>query len=142
MKVLHDVGGTMTEADLSEFQPEWVDPIQTTYRGWTVSQIPPQGQGIAVLMMLNLMERFPLGEYGFHSPQALHVMIEAKKLAYADLLRYIGDPRFSTLPVSELLARRARPIAPGGLIRRGHSAPSNPLSSTASRARRGTTRSI
>ncbi len=61
VKVLHDAGGTMTEADLSEFQPEWVDPIQTTYRGWTVSQIPPQGQGIAVLMMLNLMERFPSG---------------------------------------------------------------------------------
>jgi len=117
VKVLHDAGGTMTEADLSEFQPEWVDPIQTTYRGWTVSQIPPQGQGIAVLMMLNVMERFPLGEYGFHSPQALHVMIEAKKLAYADLLRYIGDPRFSTLPVSELLnktraADRARRIDP------------------------------
>ncbi len=117
VKVLHDAGGTMTEADLSEFQPEWVDPIQTTYRGWTVSQIPPQGQGIAVLMMLNVMERFPLGEYGFHSPQALHVMIEAKKLAYADLLRYIGDPRFSTLPVSELLSKtraadRARRIDP------------------------------
>ena len=96
----------MTDADLAEFQPEWVAPIQTTYRGWTVSQIPPQGQGIAVLMMLNLMERFPLGEYGFHSPRSLHVMIEAKKLAYADLLRYIGDPRFSNVPVSELLSKK------------------------------------
>ena len=105
VKVLRDAGGTMTEADLADFQPEWVDPIQTTYRGWTVNQIPPQGQGIAVLMMLNLMERFPLGEYGFHSPRALHVMIEAKKLAYADLLRYIGDPRFSKLPVGDLLSK-------------------------------------
>jgi gamma-glutamyltranspeptidase / glutathione hydrolase len=105
VKVLREAGGTMTEADLAEFQPEWVDPIETTYRGWTVSQIPPQGQGIAVLMMLNLMERFPLGEYGFHTPRALHVMIEAKKLAYADLIRYIGDPRFSKLPVGELLSK-------------------------------------
>jgi gamma-glutamyltranspeptidase / glutathione hydrolase len=106
VKVIGDAGGTMTEADLAEFQPEWVEPIQTTYRGWTVSEIPPQGQGIAVLMMLNLMERFPLGEYGFHSPRALHVMIEAKKLAYADLLRYIGDPRVSGLPVSDLLSKQ------------------------------------
>ena len=53
------------------------------------------GQGIAALMMLNLMEQFPLGEYGFHSAEALHVMIEAKKLAYADMLKYVGDPRFS-----------------------------------------------
>ena len=106
VRAIGEAGGTMTEADLAEFQPEWVDPIQTTYRGWTVSEIPPQGQGIAALMMLNLMERFPLGDYGFHSPRALHVMIEAKKLAYADLLRYIGDPRFSKLPVSELLSKQ------------------------------------
>jgi gamma-glutamyltranspeptidase/glutathione hydrolase len=106
VRTIAEAGGTMTDADLAEFQPEWVAPIQTTYRGWTVSQIPPQGQGIAVLMMLNLMERFPLGEYGFHSPRSLHVMIEAKKLAYADLLRYIGDPRFSNVPVSELLSKK------------------------------------
>jgi gamma-glutamyltranspeptidase/glutathione hydrolase len=56
-------------------------------------------------MMLNLMERYPLGQYGFHSADALHVMIEAKKLAYADMLRYIGDPRFSRIPVSELLSK-------------------------------------
>jgi gamma-glutamyltranspeptidase/glutathione hydrolase len=82
-----------------------------------VSEIPPQGQGIAALMMLNLMERFPLGEYGFHSPRALHVMIEAKKLAYADLIRYVGDPRMARVPVAEMLskdraAERARLIDP------------------------------
>jgi gamma-glutamyltranspeptidase/glutathione hydrolase len=97
------LGGTMTMADLAEFQPEWVTPIQTTYRGWTVSEIPPNGQGIAALMMLNVMERFPLAEYGFHSPKALHVMIEAKKLAYADMLEYVGDPRFGTIPVGPML---------------------------------------
>lgn len=56
----------MTAADLKEYAPEWVEPISTTYRGWTVYELPPNTQGIAALMMLNLMERFPLGEYGFH----------------------------------------------------------------------------
>ena len=98
-------GGTMEPADLSEFQPEWVDPISTTYRGWTVSELPPNGQGIAALMMLNLMERFPLADYGQNSARALHVMIEAKKLAYADLLRYVADPRVSEVPVAGMLSK-------------------------------------
>ena len=59
--------------------------------------MPPQGQGIAALMMLNIMEKYPLGEWGFYDPRGLHVMIEAKKLAYADMLRYVGDPKFSTV---------------------------------------------
>jgi gamma-glutamyltranspeptidase/glutathione hydrolase len=112
VEVLKAQGGTMAANDLSAFQPEWVEPIKTTYRGWTVSEIPPQGQGIAALMMLDLMERFPLAEYGFHSPRAMHAMIEAKKLAYADLLHYVGDPRFAKVPVADMLdkqraARRA-----------------------------------
>ena len=102
-------GGTMTAADLSAFKPEWVDPISTTYRGWTVFELPPSTQGIAALMMLDLMEQFPLGEYGFHSAEALHVMIEAKKLAYADMLRYVGDPRLAKTPVRAMLNKtRAR----------------------------------
>jgi gamma-glutamyltranspeptidase/glutathione hydrolase len=87
-------GGAMSAADLSDFEPEWVEPISTIYRGWTVYELPPSTQGIAALMMLNLMEPFPLADYGFHSARALHVMIEAKKLAYADMLQYVGDPRF------------------------------------------------
>ena len=86
-----------------EFEPEWVEPISTTYRGWTVYELPPSTQGIAALMMLNLMEPFPLADYGFHSAKALHVMIEAKKLAYADMLRYVGDTRFATVPVAAML---------------------------------------
>lgn len=110
-------GGTLTEADLSEFQPEWVDPISTTYHGWTIFELPPNGQGIAALSMLNIMEQFPLKDYGHNSAKALHVMIEAKKLAYADLLKYIGDPRFSDIPVKQLLSkdlakRRADSIDP------------------------------
>jgi gamma-glutamyltranspeptidase / glutathione hydrolase len=115
--VVHARGGVMTLDDLAQFQPEWVQPIETTYRGWTVSELPPNGQGIAALEMLGIMSHFPLGEWGFHSTRALHAMIEAKKLAYADLLRYIGDPRFGQIPVTELLspenaARRAQLIDP------------------------------
>jgi gamma-glutamyltranspeptidase / glutathione hydrolase len=99
------LGGTMTAADLADYASEWVEPISTTYRGWTVYEIPPNGQGIAALEMLNLMEQFPLSQLGFHSPDALHVMIEAKKLAYADLRRYIGDPKFSKIPVQGLLSK-------------------------------------
>lgn len=98
-------GGTMTAADLAEFDAEWQEPISTTYRGWRVYEMPPQGQGIAALMMLNIMERYPLGEWGFHDPRGLHVMIEAKKLAYADMLRYVADPKFSQVPVAQLLSR-------------------------------------
>jgi len=98
-------GGTMTLDDLSEFKVEWQEPIKTTYRGWTVYELPPQGQGIAALMMLNIMERYPLGEWGFHDPRAMHVMIEAKKLAYADMLKYVGDPKFAAVPVTQMLSR-------------------------------------
>jgi gamma-glutamyltranspeptidase/glutathione hydrolase len=117
LAVSREKGGTMTAADLKEYTPEWVEPISTTYRGWTVYELPPNTQGIAALMMLNLMERYPLGEYGFHSAKALHVMIEAKKLAYADMLRYVADPRFSKVPVLPMLSkgfatRRARLINP------------------------------
>jgi len=98
-----DHGGTMTAADLRGVAPEWVVPISTTYRDWTVYELPPNTQGIAALMMLNVMEQFPLAAYGFHSARALHVMIEAKKLAYADMLRHVGDTRFSTPPVEAML---------------------------------------
>jgi gamma-glutamyltranspeptidase/glutathione hydrolase len=100
-------GGTLDRADLHDFEPEWVEPIATTYRGWTVYELPPNTQGIAALLMLNLMEQFPLADYGFHSTRALHVMIEAKKLAYADMLRHVGDQRFSRADVAALLSKRA-----------------------------------
>jgi gamma-glutamyltranspeptidase/glutathione hydrolase len=105
LTISREQGGTMTAADLAEFQPEWVTPIKTTYRGWNVYEIGPNTQGIGALMMLNLMEQYPIGQYGFHSADALHVMIEAKKLAYADMLRYVGDPNFSQIPVEALLSK-------------------------------------
>src|SRR3974390_976866 len=112
-------GGTMTAQDLTEYSSEWVEPISTTYREWTVFELPPNGQGLAALEMLNIMETFPLvqKDSGFGSTKALHVMIEAKKLAYADLAKYIGDPRGQKLPVKTLLskgwaAERAKGIDP------------------------------
>lgn len=102
---LKEQGSLLREDDFADFQPEWVEPISTTYRGWSVYELPPNGQGIAALSMLNIMEQFPLAEYGHNSARALHVMIEAKKLAYADLAKYVGDPRFSKIPVEQLLAK-------------------------------------
>jgi gamma-glutamyltranspeptidase/glutathione hydrolase len=96
-------GGTHTAADLSEFSSEWVEPISTTYRGWTIYEIPPNGQGIAALMMLNIMENFPIPSYKHNSAKALHVIIEAKKLAYADMLRYVADQHFSRVAVRGML---------------------------------------
>jgi gamma-glutamyltranspeptidase / glutathione hydrolase len=97
-------GGAMTAEDLEDYSSEWVEPISTEYHGWTVYELPPNGQGIAALEMLNLMQQFPLAQYGHNSADALHVMIEAKKLAYADLRKYIGDPKFSKIPVAGLLS--------------------------------------
>jgi gamma-glutamyltranspeptidase/glutathione hydrolase len=99
----HD--GTLSAQDLADYQSEWVDPISTTYRGWKVYEMPPNSQGIAALEMLNIMETFPLAQYGLNSSRTLHVMMEAKKLAYADLARYIGDPAFGKLPVAGLLSK-------------------------------------
>jgi len=99
------MGGALTAKDLADFSSEWVEPISTTYHGWTVYEIPPNGQGIAALMMLNLMETFPLADFGPGSANALHVMIEAKKLAYADMLRYVCDQKFHGVPVTGMLSK-------------------------------------
>jgi len=112
-----EFGGTMAADDLALFTPEWVDPISTTYRGWTVYELPPNGQGMAALEMLNIMETAPASAEGSSSVGALHLKIEAMKLAYADLRRYNADPRFAKVPVRGLLSKeyaeeRARLIDP------------------------------
>jgi gamma-glutamyltranspeptidase/glutathione hydrolase len=98
-------GGTLAADDLAEFAPEWVDPISTNYHDWTVYEMPPSEQGIAALMMLNMMETFPLASWGHNSVRALHTMIEAKKLAYADMITYVADPRFAKVPVAGMISR-------------------------------------
>ena len=112
-------GGMMTAADMAEFSAEWAEPISTNYRDWTVYEMPPNGQGMAALEMLNIMEKFPLGskDWGFGSVNTLHAEIEAQKLAYADLAKYLGDPRgqnipFATLISKEWAAQRAKLIDP------------------------------
>jgi gamma-glutamyltranspeptidase / glutathione hydrolase len=112
------LGGTMSADDLAQFAPEWVDPVSTTYRGWTVYELPPNGQGMAALEMLNLMETTPASPEGPLCVTELHKKIEAMKLAYADLQRYDADPRFAEIPVKGLLSKdyakdRARLIDPG-----------------------------
>lgn len=106
VRFLNAQGGLHTVEDFRDFRPEWVEPVSTNYRGWTVYELPPNGQGVAALSMLNIMEHFPLARYGHNSVDALHVMIEAKKLAYADMYRYVGDPRFTPVPVRQLISKQ------------------------------------
>src|SRR5580693_2163894 len=91
LKTSARLGGKLDAADLAQFEPEWVQPISTEYHGWKVYELPPNGQGIAALAMLNIMETLRLSQYQPQSAEALHVKIEAQKLAYADLLRYVAD---------------------------------------------------
>ncbi len=105
LKTSNRLGGAMTADDLREYKAEWVQPISTQYRDWKVYQLPPNGQGIGTLEMLNIMENFPLGDYSQTSAAALHVEIEAQKLATQDLKRHVGDPRFGDIPVDGLLSR-------------------------------------
>jgi gamma-glutamyltranspeptidase/glutathione hydrolase len=95
----------MSAADLADFRPEWVEPISTRYRGWTVYELPPNGQGMAALEMLNIMETIPASPLGPLSVAELHKKIEAMKLAYADLEHYNADPRFAKVPVKGLLSK-------------------------------------
>jgi gamma-glutamyltranspeptidase/glutathione hydrolase len=99
------LGGTMTPEDLADYSSAWVEPISTTYHGWTIYELPPNGQGVATLEMLNIMEKFPLAQFGHNSAEALQAMIEAKKLAYADMYRYVADPQFSQVPVQGILSK-------------------------------------
>ena len=105
LRTSEKAGGVMQAADLAEFSAEWVTPISTTYRGWKIYELPPNGQGIAALTMLNIMEQFPIPQLAPMSPEAFHYKIEAQKVAYQDMLRYVGDPRFSKVPVEGLLSK-------------------------------------
>ena len=99
------LGGTMAADDLASYSAEWVEPVHTTYRDWTVYELPPNGDGIAALEMLNIMEQFPADPAGPRSAGELHHRIEAMKLAYADVKAYDGDPRFAKIPMDELLSK-------------------------------------
>jgi gamma-glutamyltranspeptidase/glutathione hydrolase len=100
------LGGAMTAEDLASYSAEWVEPISTDYRGWRVSELPPNGQGIAALEMLNIMEATPRNAGGPFAPAEIHKRIEAMKLAYSDVYRYNADPRVAKVPIGTLLSKR------------------------------------
>jgi gamma-glutamyltranspeptidase/glutathione hydrolase len=98
-------GGFFTMKDFERHASEWVEPISTTYRGVTLYELPPNGQGLAALQMLNILENFDLWAMGRDSALFWHVMAEAKKLAFEDRARYYADPAFADVPVEELLSK-------------------------------------
>ena len=97
------LGGYLTVDDLGKHRPEWVEPISATFKGYRVWELPPNGQGVAALEMLKILEPYDLKALGHNSAAYLHLLIEAKKLAYADIARYVGDPTAMTLPAANLL---------------------------------------
>jgi gamma-glutamyltranspeptidase / glutathione hydrolase len=105
LKTSQHLGGTMTAEDLASFSPEWVQPLSIDYRGWSVSELPPNGQGMAALEMLNIMETKPPTALGPFSPVEIHKRIEAMKLAYSDVHRYDADPRTYDVPTAQLLSK-------------------------------------
>jgi gamma-glutamyltranspeptidase / glutathione hydrolase len=105
LKTSARLGGKMSAEDLAEFQAEWVDPVSADYRGWKVYELPPNSQGIAALEMLNIMETFPLFNYAPASVEDLHLKIEAQKLAYEDLRRYVADPHFAQVPTGGIISK-------------------------------------
>jgi gamma-glutamyltranspeptidase/glutathione hydrolase len=98
-------GGFISMEDLAATKADWVDPISTNYRGYTVYEIPPNGQGITALIALNILEGFDLASLSTQPDRYYHTLIEATKLAFADRNRYIADPAFAKVPVAELLSK-------------------------------------
>ena len=98
-------GGFLTERDFSDHASEWVEPVSTNYRGYDVWELPPNGQGIAALQMLNILEGYDLKRMGFGSVEYMHLFIEAKKLAFEDRARFYGDPAFAKVPVRQLISK-------------------------------------
>jgi gamma-glutamyltranspeptidase/glutathione hydrolase len=99
------VGGFLSPEDLARHRSEWVEPISTTYRGATLHELPPNGQGLAALQMLNILEGFDLRSMGRDSPDYWHALVEAKKLAFEDRARLYADPAFARVPVERLLSK-------------------------------------
>ncbi len=105
VKFSKENGGLFSEKDFAEHKSTWGKPVSTTYRGYTVYETAPNSQGMAALMILNLLEGYDLASCGYHSPDHLHLLIEAKKIAFADRNRYISDPEKVSIPIAELLSK-------------------------------------
>jgi gamma-glutamyltranspeptidase/glutathione hydrolase len=105
VSVIQSAGGVLDEDDLAAHHSTWEDPISTTYRGFRIWECPPNGQGLTALIALNILEGFEIGEVSALSPERLHIIIEALRLAFADTRWYIADPVFSPLPIDDLLSK-------------------------------------
>ena len=98
-------GGYLRKKDFEEHTSTWVEPMSTTYRGYEVFELPPNGQGIAALQMLNILEGYDLASMGFGSSEALHYMVEAKKLVFEDRAKFYTDMDFSDQPLDKLISK-------------------------------------
>ena len=98
-------GGLLTIKDLANFEPEWIEPVSSNYRGYDIWELPPNGQGIAALQILNILENFNISSMELDSAEYIHLFTEAKKLAYEDRAKYYADPNFSDVPTSELISK-------------------------------------
>ena len=137
-KFMRENGGFLRKADFEKHTSTWVDPVSTNYRGYDVFELPPNGQGIAALQILNILEGFDLKAMGRNSAEALHAMIEAKKLAWADRAKFYADPEFATIPLAQLIskqyaAERRKLIDPNHAAKTV--APGNPNAAQSSKAR-------
>ena len=98
-------GGFLTYEDLANFNSEWVEPVSTNYRGYDVWELPPNGQGMVALQILNILENFDVKKMGLFSSDYVHLFTEAKKLAFADRAKHYADPNFSKIPIEQLLSK-------------------------------------
>ncbi len=102
---MKDQGGFLSYEDLATHSSDWVEPVSTNYRGYDVWELPPNGQGIAALQILNILEQYDLEGMGYGSPEYIHTFVEAKKLAFEDRAKYYADPAFNTIPVDWLISK-------------------------------------
>jgi gamma-glutamyltranspeptidase/glutathione hydrolase len=102
---MKSMGGFLSYDDLANHYSEWVEPVSTNYRGYDVWELPPNGQGISALQILNILEDYDLKSFGFGSKEHIHFLLEAKKLAFEDRSKYYADPAFNTLPITELISK-------------------------------------
>ena len=104
-RFIQSQGGFLSYEDFAEYQSEWVEPVSTNYRGFDVWEIPPNGQGIAALQILNILEQYDIKSMGFGSKEYIHTFTEAKKLVFEDRAKYYADMKFSKVPVEKLISK-------------------------------------
>ena len=102
---IKEQGGFLTIDDLQKYKPEWINPVSTNYRGFDIWELPPNGQGIAALQILNILEQYDVSNMGHNSAEYIHLFTEAKKLAYEDRAKYYADMNFADVPVEELISK-------------------------------------